>query len=87
MTILSTRLPASICPSCFKELDAATGDDGRRPKPGDAGLCFYCLHPFIFADDLSLREPTRREQRQLEKSKDMVQLLAAWRAAHGKAVN
>lgn len=82
MTV-STKLPASICPNCLADLDVATSAGNAIPKPGDAMICFYCLHSLILADDLTLREPTRREARQIANSKKMARMLQAWRDAHG----
>ena len=35
-----TRLPASPCENCGRELDAATGDG--QPSPGDISICIGC---------------------------------------------
>jgi hypothetical protein len=31
------------------------------PTPGCATVCLYCSHLMIFADDMTLREPTHAE--------------------------
>lgn len=61
MTI--TYVPVSFCLSCGKELDAVTSvNDGDTPGPGAVTVCLACGHIAIFADDLTLRAPTREEE-------------------------
>lgn len=74
----TTRVPMSRCLSCGKELDAVAGlHEGDTPDPGAVALCLACGHIAIFADDLTLRQPTREEE--LEIAGDPC-ILAAQRA-------
>jgi hypothetical protein len=52
------------------------------PRPGDASFCIDCGAWGIFAPDLpdGLRQPTRKEIRQLKESPMCQMLLDAWRA-------
>lgn len=34
----TTRLPASPCPTCNTPMDAASGDRGQVPDPGDISI-------------------------------------------------
>ena len=56
------RLPPSWCLNCGKMNDAALciGADGT-PSPGDVTACIVCGHIMLFADDLTLRNPTDSE--------------------------
>jgi hypothetical protein len=51
------------CPYCNKTLDADTGatPGAAGPQPGDVGICWGCLSPLIFDDDLHRRRPTPAE--------------------------
>jgi hypothetical protein len=55
----------SPCTACGKVMDSAsiaeTGDD--PPSPGDVSICFYCHHLMAFADDMTLRDLTDEEIR------------------------
>jgi hypothetical protein len=54
------------CLNCRTLLDGATGVDTRnRPSPGSVTVCIYCGHISVFANDLSLREPTGEEMREI----------------------
>jgi hypothetical protein len=57
------RLPKTGCLNCGKPLDAAgrPGPDGARPGPGDVTVCLGCGHIMIYADDMTMREPTAEE--------------------------
>ena len=55
-------MKASHCLVCRAVLDAATGvENGNCATPGSPTVCLYCGHIMIFADDLTLREPTADE--------------------------
>jgi len=57
-------LPPSPCPACGKVNDSAEDTasvDGSRPTPGDYAVCFSCAAVAVYADDMTLRDPTRRE--------------------------
>src|SRR5574340_772497 len=47
--------PASQCPVCKKNLDAASATVNRGPRPGDFSICLYCQAWLRYNDDLSLR--------------------------------
>jgi hypothetical protein len=52
-----------LCPKCGYAMDAHTGTAGNKepPRPGDIGVCVGCMSPFIFDENLKLREPTDAE--------------------------
>ena len=54
-------VPPSKCRDCGSVNDGATfggPEPWLRPKPGNVSICVYCRCISIFAEDLSLREPT-----------------------------
>lgn len=55
----TTALPKSRCCECGYESDHASGPGA--PTPGDASLCIDCGSLSFFADDMTLRAPTRDE--------------------------
>jgi hypothetical protein len=61
------RVPMTACTSCGHPVDAATpvGSVDAAPSPGDATVCFHCGHVMIYADGLSLRDPTDAEMHEL----------------------
>jgi hypothetical protein len=59
--IRTTRTPACACLNCGLALSGATGWEGRKPKPGNGSVCVRCGHFMVFADDLTMREPTDEE--------------------------
>ena len=71
----SKDVPACACTCCGYVNDRAFSIDltDKVPKPGDATLCETCGHVMLFADDLTLRDPTAAEQRLLD-SDFMIQL-------------
>ena len=50
------NLPASTCPHCGYELDAASNADGtdQQPEPGAISLCIKCQEILEFDEDLQL---------------------------------
>jgi hypothetical protein len=61
-TINIERVPASNCPNCGKLCDAVTRiEEDATPSPGDFTICLDCKHLMVFADDLTLRNPTDAE--------------------------
>ena len=58
------------CPSCQKNLSDATCAelDGAHPIAGDPTVCAYCHTWLVFKDDLSVREMTGKEVRELKPS-------------------
>jgi hypothetical protein len=64
-----SRVPPSPCLSCGKINDAATVIDEKRleakPRPGCVTVCLTCGHIMVFTDDLTLRDPTIAEIREI----------------------
>lgn len=58
------HVPPSICASCGKTNDAASLGK-HSPVPGDISVCLYCGHLQAFADNLTLRDLTADEMRQV----------------------
>jgi hypothetical protein len=60
-----TRTKVNACLNCGHKIDAAapTPDfpDASTPRPGDVAICLDCVHIHIYADDLTLRNPTEAE--------------------------
>ena len=56
-----TRVPASPCPYCGNENDAAMAANPERPdatpKPGDITICTTCASPLVFTERLRTRKP------------------------------
>jgi hypothetical protein len=79
----SIELPPSNCIGCGKLVDAATPVDIKTvtPAPGDITICFYCGHIMVYADDLSLRNPTDVEMFELAGNKTIL----AMQRMRGKA--
>jgi DNA-directed RNA polymerase subunit RPC12/RpoP len=69
-------LPEKACLNCGKTIDAATrtlDKDDDRPSPGDVAICFYCGHLMVYADDMSVREPTDEEVVEMAADPDIVE--------------
>ena len=62
----SGQVPSkAICPYCGTLTDGWTDPElgeGRKPKPGDGGVCLYCGAVAIYTETLSLRRPDEIEQ-------------------------
>ena len=66
------RLPPSTCPQCGKLRDSATHIEGDPvPVAGDIGICIYCGHTAIYKRDMTLRQPTRREQIEIDNNQEV----------------
>lgn len=61
------RTAPEPCPYCGKTLDADTGatPGGSGPKPGDVGICWGCLRPLVFDENLHRRMPTLDERSEI----------------------
>lgn len=74
------------CLNCGKRLKLASSiTTDARPDPGDATVCLDCGHVMVFADDLSVREPTDAEVIELAGDADLLatqEMLAALRKEH-----
>jgi hypothetical protein len=65
--------PLCVCTNCGQKIDGATGlTDGNAPESGDCTICIYCGHIMIFADDLTLRDPTEDEIIRLAGDKQII---------------
>ena len=60
-------LPLAKCTGCGELVNDATSvdKDGAAPGGGDVTICIFCGHVMIYNDDLSMREPTGDEMREL----------------------
>ena len=58
----TTKIPATICPSCGWKNDAATHPtEDVAPTPGDLSVCLRCQEIMRFDDGLQLVKPTGQE--------------------------
>lgn len=58
----TTRLAPVSCPTCGKNLDAATHPtEDVSPSPGDVTICYGCQDILIFTDELGLRNVTEED--------------------------
>ena len=56
------RMPLTKCTNCGKKIDGALSVGGDyTPEPGNYTLCLDCGHLMVFADDMTLRDPTDEE--------------------------
>lgn len=81
--MVTHRRAPQNCPYCDKTLDADTGATagGSGPKPGDAGICWGCLRPLVFDENLQLRRPTYFEAIEIENDPLVQSAIARARAA------
>lgn len=68
----TTEIPKSQCCECGYEPDRVSGPG--MPSPGDASLCIACGSLSIFADDLTMRAPTKDEMLQAAADSDIQRL-------------
>lgn len=68
----TTRMPVCHCLACGAELDCATHPGIDAPSPGDVSICLTCGHIMMFADDLTLRNPTDAEMIMLAGDREIV---------------
>jgi 2-keto-4-pentenoate hydratase len=59
----SVDIPTSRCINCGTEIEMTfvIGHETSHPHPGDVSICAGCGHIMVFADGLTLREPTAAE--------------------------
>jgi len=58
----STATSLTLCPFCGAKLNKATHlEQKRTPRSGDITVCFTCLKPLIFSEDLVPRKMTDEE--------------------------
>lgn len=68
----------TTCPYCGRVNNAASGQSGTRPDPGDVSMCWRCGQFTIFADDLTLRVPTVEEWQELVADEEVWAVVIAW---------
>jgi len=62
----SSDVPATACPGCGRRNDAATSVfSDSKPSPGSVSVCIACGHISVFNADLTLRNPTDAETREI----------------------
>lgn len=68
----------SSCTACGTPLDRATGvDTDDNPNPGDVTICFRCGHIMAFATDLTMRELTDTEAKEVAGNKTILAIQRA----------
>lgn len=74
------RTKNADCPKCGRGNDRSTGMEGdEAPNPGDVSVCFGCHFVGIYADDLSIREPTDAEKKELKEPENAKRVAAVIR--------
>jgi hypothetical protein len=68
--------PNVICVHCAHVMTNTSGHE-VGPEPGDMTLCINCGGLNIFASDLSLRKPTKREAREATADDEVQDIHAA----------
>jgi len=60
---MTIHTPKTECLRCRKKLDAASyiKDESKSPVPGDVTICMYCGYLMAFTDDMTFRELTEEE--------------------------
>src|SRR5262245_58987466 len=72
------EMPAAICVNCGHNINGAFGittddnDSDVRPGTGDFTLCIVCGHLQVFAEDMSLREPTDEEKKEIAGAESLI---------------
>jgi len=77
------KIKKSLCPFCEFPLDGASQVNGDNlPKPRDVSVCYKCGNISVFDDDLNLRRPTPKEEREFESDQTIIETQkAVFRAA------
>lgn len=76
----------TVCPWCLREHDLVgelTRDGTPVPYEGALSLCIKCGKFAVFKEDLTLRRPTREEQREYDTDPHLAQVQLAWMQAQG----
>jgi hypothetical protein len=71
------RHKKSRCPSCRRDLSgysSAPYEKQVTPRPGDITICLYCGHLLVFADDLTVRNPTDAEMTSLAGNREVLRM-------------
>jgi hypothetical protein len=74
------HLPESACTNCGHVMDAANcvSTDGEgKADPGDITVCIICGHVMAFADDMTLRDLTAEEAKEIAGNKALLALQEA----------
>lgn len=61
------RIPPFHCPKCGYLMNKSTDafSSSVKPTEGDVSMCLMCGNLMLFNADLSVREPTEAERREL----------------------
>jgi hypothetical protein len=82
---LDVKVPPSPCLACGEINNMAMATFGERPpKPGDYTVCLKCGHLMVFADDLSMRNPTGAEMVEVAGRMDLIIIQKAREKIYGK---
>lgn len=58
--------PENICPSCYRQLDAAADpEDSYVPKANDLTVCIYCQEILKFTDNMAIVKITEEDLKKL----------------------
>ena len=78
--ILDTDVPASACLGCGRMNDMAMGiSPETKPHPGCFTVCIDCRHIMVFAEDLTMRNPTGKEMIDMAGNMDLLKTIAVLR--------
>jgi hypothetical protein len=73
---MTTDVPSAKCVRCGYTMDQATSAyEERKPDAGSVSICYSCGLIRIFADDLTLRDPTPEEQRLIDNDPMLAKLV------------
>lgn len=73
---------AALCPKCGELINSWTETGGgRKPKPGDAAICAYCIGVSVYDADLKPVPPTPEDLAAFAASPSIRRALTALRAA------
>ena len=79
--LVSGKIPQFTCVECGYRPDYADSAYGSAlPEPGDVSLCMKCAHVTIFTEDMSVREPTTTELREITNAPHVQKVIAAIKA-------
>lgn len=81
----SVEIPATKCRSCGYDLEMVTGVNAGVPDAGSVSICFGCGALSIFNANLTMREPTMKEQAQIEQDPFIQKVMRAWAEQHKEA--
>jgi len=81
--MITEEIP-TVCPFCGEEHEAVTAareNASSIPDDGDVSICFKCGKVSLFdrAADGGVRRPTKKEQRDLNRSENLREILLAWK--------